>query len=68
MRVAAIIYIVLSLGANVIFDSLTVLLFAMFSFPLLLWLLLTKKKKTLSHPKPNANALQQKKPASQTAQ
>ena len=44
MRIAAIIFIILSVVANFIFNTLPVFMLAMFSFPVLLWLLLKKKK------------------------
>jgi len=44
MRIAAIVFILLALIANFIFNNLTVFVLAMFSFPVLLWLLLKKHK------------------------
>jgi len=44
MRIAAIVFIVLAVIANFIFDNLTIFVLAMFSFPALLWVLLKKKK------------------------
>ena len=44
MRIAAIVFIVLAVIANFVFDNLTIFVLAMFSFPVLLWVLLTKKK------------------------
>jgi 4-hydroxybenzoate polyprenyltransferase len=58
MRIAAVIFILLSVGANFYFNNLTSLVVAMFSFPVLLWLLLKRRKRvwkanpdpTLHHP------------------
>jgi Flp pilus assembly protein TadB len=44
MRIAAIIFIILAVVANFFFNNLTVFVLAMFSFPVLLWLLLKKRK------------------------
>ena len=44
MRVAAIIFILLSLATNFYFDNPSSLVLAMFSFPVLVWLLLKKRK------------------------
>lgn len=44
MRIAAIVYIIITVVANFFIDNLTVLLLAMLSFPVLLWLLLKKRK------------------------
>jgi hypothetical protein len=68
MRIITIVFILLSLTANFIFDSLPVLLLSMLSLPLLLWLLLTKKKKTLSNLKPDVHATEQRRTTSQTSQ
>jgi hypothetical protein len=48
MRVVAILFIVASVTANFIYNQLTTLVLAMFSFPVLLWLLLKKKKKRVT--------------------
>lgn len=50
MRIAAIVYIILSLTANFIFDNLTVLVLAMLSFPLLLYVLLKKQSRQMVQP------------------
>lgn len=44
MRIGAIIFIIVAVVANFIFNNLTVFVLAMFSFPVLLWVLLKKKK------------------------
>lgn len=44
MRIAAIIYIVASIAVNFLVDNFTVFILAMLSFPVLVWLLLKKKK------------------------
>jgi len=44
MRMAAIVYIVISVVANFIIDHFTVFVLAMFSFPVLIWLLLRREK------------------------
>lgn len=51
MRVAAILFIVLTIVANFIFNNITSLVVAMFAFPVLLWVLLKRKKRT-GHPPP----------------
>ena len=44
MRAVAIIFILLSVGANFYFNNLSSLVLAMFSFPVLVWLLVRKRK------------------------
>ena len=44
MRVVAILYIILSVGANFFVGSIQTFVLAAFSFPVLLWLLLRKRK------------------------
>jgi hypothetical protein len=44
MRVAAIIFILLSVTVNFYYNNPSSLVLAMFSFPVLLWLLLSKRK------------------------
>lgn len=44
MRIAGVIYIILSLAANFIIGSTETLVLAFLSFPLTIWLLLTKRK------------------------
>lgn len=51
MRVAAIVYILLSLLANFWYGNLTTFVLAAFSFPLLVWLLVRKRK--TATPKPH---------------
>lgn len=51
MRAVAIIFILLSVSANFYYDNPSSLVLAMLSFPVLLWLLLTKRKRNLP---PNA--------------
>ena len=46
MRIAAIVYIVASITANFFIGSLSSFALAALSFPLLLWLLIRKKKKS----------------------
>jgi hypothetical protein len=48
MRVVAILFIVASVTANFIYNQLTTLVLAMFYFPVLIWLLLKKKKKRVT--------------------
>jgi len=45
MRIAAIIFITLSLVANFYYNNLTSLVAAMFSFPVLIWVLVKRRKK-----------------------
>lgn len=54
MRTAAILFIVLALVANFYFNNLTSLVVAMVSFPVLLWVLLKKKKRLKSGDVSNA--------------
>lgn len=51
MRLAAVLYIVASVGANFFIGTLTTFALAALSFPLLVWLLLKKKPKALPQPK-----------------
>ncbi|RYF78765.1 MAG: hypothetical protein EON98_15355 [Chitinophagaceae bacterium] len=51
MRIAALIFIILAVGANFYFNNLTSLVVAMFSFPVLVWVLLRRRRKTLPMPK-----------------
>lgn len=46
MRIAAILYIIASVGANFFVGSLTTFVLAALSFPLLIWLLAKKKTQT----------------------
>ena len=48
MRIIAILFIVLSVAANFFFNNMASLLMAMFSFPVLLWVLLKKRKKLVN--------------------
>ncbi|HEY0041185.1 MAG TPA: hypothetical protein VGB71_11010 [Flavisolibacter sp.] len=45
MRIAAILFIVVTLTINFVYNNLSSLVLAMFSFPVLLWLLRRKKKR-----------------------
>jgi hypothetical protein len=47
MRVVAIVFILLSVGANFYYNNITSLVLAMFSFPVLIWLLVKKKKRAM---------------------
>lgn len=47
MRITAVIFIVLAIGANFYFNNLTSLVVAMLSFPLLLVVLLKRKRRKL---------------------
>lgn len=60
MRIAAVVYIVLSLTANFIVDSFFVFLLAVVSFPLSVWLLLTKRKKPLTYLKPDGGVAEER--------
>ncbi|HUC80734.1 MAG TPA: hypothetical protein VMR70_07435 [Flavisolibacter sp.] len=45
MRVVAILFVVLTLVANFVFNNITSLVVAILSFPVFLWALLKKKKR-----------------------
>lgn len=49
MRIAAIVYITLSLLANFYYGNLTTFVLAAVSFPLLVWLLARRRKKADLH-------------------
>ena len=52
MRAVAVIFILLSIGANFYYNNLSSLVLAMFSFPVIVWLLVKKRKPKL---KPEAD-------------
>lgn len=51
MRIAAILFILVSLGINFVYNNFSTLMLAMFSFPVLVVLLLRKKKRKSDHRK-----------------
>ena len=58
MRIAAILYIVVSITANFFIGSLSTFALAALSFPVLLWLLVRKKKKAAATaPQPSGTAV-----------